>query len=415
MMGLHAARRPALHPGIGGGRPRRLLLVRAVASGTDAADADAEADAASPATEAAAPAFAAAARQQAQDQPLQPSTLYLVSTPLGNLSDLSLRALGVLSSASAVLCEDTRRTQRLLARYGLLQQQAPPRLLSYHAHNEKAREEQILDMLRAGESLAMVSDAGTPGVADPGAALVARIASAGEPAGLSIVPVPGPCAAIAALVASGLPTERFTFVGFLPPKAAARRAELRELSTAAAASAAGTLVFYVSPHAAAATLQDCAAELGPQRRCCLARELTKTHEEFLRGTLESVGAELGRRAAAGEAGARGEMVLVVEGGADRRTVAKEALERALEGKEEGGKEEDGGAAATAAETTTEAPPPLDVRARMAELLRQGEGSARASKQLAKELGVGRRQLYELAERMRREEGGGDDRRGGRGR
>jgi 16S rRNA (cytidine1402-2'-O)-methyltransferase len=318
-----------------------------------------------------------------------------------------------------VLCEDTRRTQRLLARYGLLQQHSPPRLLSYHAHNEKAREEQVLNMLRAGESLAMVSDAGTPGIADPGAALVARIASAAEP-GLSIVPIPGPCAAIAALVASGLPTERFTFVGFLPPKAAARRAELREL--ASTASAARTLVFYVSPHAAAATLQDCAAELGSSRRCCLARELTKAHEEFLRGTLESVGAELARRAAAGEAGARGEMVLVVEGGADRRTVAKEALERALEGVYE---EEGGGAVSTvegaAAETaTTAAPPPLDVRARMAALLRQGEGSARASKQLAKELGIGRRQLYELAERMRREDpslgsGGedGGDRRGGR--
>ena len=350
-------------------------------------------------------AFARAARLQAQAQPLRPATLYLVATPLGNLSDLSLRALSVLQGCDAILAEDTRRTRRLLSRHGV--PSPPGRLQSYHAHNEKAREQGVLERLRGGETVALVSDAGTPGIADPGSALVASLVG-GECGGglsktdtadsISVCPIPGPCAAIAALIASGLPTDRFTFVGFLPPKRMARRAELEEASSAAGA---GTLIFYVSPHAAVATLSDCAEVLGASRRCALARELTKAHEEFLRGTLAEVGEELARRQAEGDPRGKGEMVLVVEGSRGRREVAKEALARALSGEGGGGDIGSGGGAEEAG-SSSGGGSSVDVRARLADLLRQGEGAARASKQVAKELGVGRRPLYELAERIKRE-------------
>ena len=429
-------------------------------------------------SEGAAAPFALAAARQAQAQPLRPGTLYLVATPVGNLADLSLRALAVLQGASAILCEDTRRTRRLLARYGV---GAPPgRLLSYHAHNERAREGQVLGRLRAGESLALVSDAGTPGISDPGSALVRRLVGGGGGGeggadgeggddggggsgvgpdgavsvsvsvapvpGVSVVPVPGACAAIAALTVSGLPTDRFTFFGFLPAKPAARRAELRDIAAGGGGGGGTgggpgpTLVFYVSPHAAPATLADCAAELGAARRCALARELTKAHEEVLRGTLAQVRDEVARRKSAGEPGARGEMVLVVEGAPGRRAAAREALARALAGGaegegeggggggggERGGGGEDGGgegegddaaSAAGAADGRPGGGAGVDVRARLLRLLREGEGAARASKRLAAELGLGRRSLYELAERLRREDpslrgagrkGGGDD-------
>jgi 16S rRNA (cytidine1402-2'-O)-methyltransferase len=217
--------------------------------------------------------------------------LYVVATPIGNLGDVSLRALTTLAAADAILAEDTRVTHRLLDRYDI----AAP-LVAYHEHNAAAVRPRILARLTAGEALALVSDAGTPLVSDPGYKLVVDAAAAG----VTVFALPGPCAAIAALTTAALPTDRFFFEGFLPAKSAARRERI-----AALASIPATLVFYESPGRLAEALADLAAGLGP-RPAAVARELTKLHEETRRATLSVLAAHY----AAADA-PKGEIVVVV--------------------------------------------------------------------------------------------------------
>ena len=218
--------------------------------------------------------------------------LYLVATPIGNLEDITMRALRVLNEADLIACEDTRHTGRLLQHFGI----SKP-TISYHEHNERTRAPELVERLIKGERIALVSDAGTPGISDP----AYRIVTAALEYGVEIVPIPGATALIAALIASGLPTDSFLFAGFLPPKQQARRARLEELQTQRA-----TLVLYEAPHRIRETLADAWEILG-DRPAVLARELTKLHEEFLRGSLR----ELNERLAVQEP--RGELVLVIAG------------------------------------------------------------------------------------------------------
>lgn len=200
------------------------------------------------------------------------ATLHLVSTPIGNLGDLSERAAQVLRSVHRVLAEDTRRSRVLMDHIGA---RAP--LVSLHAHNEAERVSAVLAWLDAGEELALVSDAGTPLVSDPGGRLVAAVAESGH----RVVPIPGPSAVLAALAASGLPSERFTFLGFLPRKGGERTELLDRV-----ASAPETVILFESPNRLIALLEGLAVTCGAHRRVAVARELTKVHEEFVRGTLE---------------------------------------------------------------------------------------------------------------------------------
>lgn len=243
------------------------------------------------------------------------SALYVVATPIGNLEDLSPRAARLLGEVALVAAEDTRHTGRLLRHLGL----STP-MLSLHEHNEAARVEQLDARLAAGESVALVSDAGTPLISDPGFVLVRELRARGR----RVVPVPGACALVAALSAAGLPTDRFTFQGFLPAKGSARRARLEAL-----AAREETLLFYESPHRIRATLADIAAVLG-ERRLVLARELTKAFETFLDGSAEALLA----RMEADPDQARGEFVVMVAGAAPREeeeasVVEGEALLAAL--------------------------------------------------------------------------------------
>jgi len=223
--------------------------------------------------------------------PLAPG-LYLVATPIGNLEDITLRALRVLREADRIACEDTRQTQKLLNHFGI---KTPT--VSYHMHNEGSRAEELTAELKAGARIAVVSDAGTPGIADPGS----QIAAAAIAAGVSVFPIPGANAALSALIASGLGTERFTFRGFLPSKAGARKTVLEELPRDGS-----TQIFYETPHRILEALADIEAVFGGSEPVALARELTKLHEEFLRGTVAEVRTELARRASV-----RGEMVLML--------------------------------------------------------------------------------------------------------
>lgn len=225
------------------------------------------------------------------DKPLAPG-LYLVATPIGNLEDITLRALRVLRSVDRIACEDTRQTQKLLNHFEI---HTPT--VSYHMHNEGSRAEELLAELKLGARIAVVSDAGTPGIADPGE----QIAAAAIAAGIPVFPVPGANAAISGLIASGLPTERFTFHGFLPSKAGQRKTALEELARGEV-----THVFYETPHRILDALADVEAVFGPAQHVVLARELTKLHEEFLRGPV----AEL-RRQLAARASIRGEFVLML--------------------------------------------------------------------------------------------------------
>ena len=222
-------------------------------------------------------------------------TLHVVATPIGNLGDLSPRALEVLRAADAVCAEDTRHTRRLLAHFGI---ERP--LLAVHEHNEDEIAARLVQRLLAGESLALVSDAGTPLVSDPGF----RLVRAARAAGIRVSPVPGPCAFVAALSAAGLASDRFVFEGFLPAKAAARRERLASL-----ASEPRTLVFYESAHRIEAALADCAAAFGAQRPAVLARELTKLFETLLDGTL----GELQAKVESDADQRKGEFVLLVQG------------------------------------------------------------------------------------------------------
>lgn len=218
--------------------------------------------------------------------------LYLISTPIGNLEDITLRALRVLRDEAAVIaCEDTRQTQKLLQHF-----QIRKPLLSYHEHNEASRTEHILVVLERGESVALVSDAGTPLISDPGY----RVVHEAVAKGYTVVPVPGASAALAALAASGLPTDQFRFIGFLPPKEGARRKVLQSLATETE-----TVIAYESPHRILESLGDM-TELFGERPLVLARELTKLHEEFLRGSARTVLEELKRRDSI-----KGEITLVI--------------------------------------------------------------------------------------------------------
>jgi 16S rRNA (cytidine1402-2'-O)-methyltransferase len=220
----------------------------------------------------------------------QGGCLYLVATPIGNLEDITLRALRVLKEADIIACEDTRQTQKLLQHYGIHKE-----LISYHSHNELTRAPELVIELEQGVEVALVSDAGTPLVSDPGHRLVALCLRHHIP----VIPIPGPSALVAALAASGLPTGEFLFVGFLPSRAGARRKALDALK-----SEPRTLVFYEAPHRLVDTLADAADVLG-NRPAVVAREITKIHEEFLRGSL----AEL--RDAARQRAPRGEITLMI--------------------------------------------------------------------------------------------------------
>jgi 16S rRNA (cytidine1402-2'-O)-methyltransferase len=217
--------------------------------------------------------------------PLQPGTLYLVATPIGNLEDITLRALRVLKECSVVAAEDTRRSGQLLTHFGIRKP-----LLSYFKFNEARRSEEIIERLRRGETVALVTDAGSPGISDPGE----RVVRAAVTAGCRVESVPGPCALIAALTASGLPAGTFHFAGFLPHKSGQRRQALTGLR-----ALPGTLVLYESPHRLERLLGEL-AEILPERDVVLARELTKKFEEFLRGKPAALLARAQQRVLKGE-------------------------------------------------------------------------------------------------------------------
>ncbi len=237
-------------------------------------------------------------------------SLYIVATPIGNLEDLSPRARKILGEVDQVLCEDTRHTGQMLARLGIATRRA-----SLHEHNEEEKVAGVLAGLKAGRSYALVSDAGTPLISDPGYRLLAAVRREGLP----VSPVPGPCAAIAALSVAGLPTDRFCFEGFLPARPAARRAKLASL-----ASEPRTMIFYESGRRLGDAVRDCAAVLGSDREAAVAREMTKAFEALYRGSL----GELEKLLAADENSSRGESVLVVAGAAGSPPDARE-LEMAM--------------------------------------------------------------------------------------
>jgi 16S rRNA (cytidine1402-2'-O)-methyltransferase len=284
--------------------------------------------------------------------PLEGGTLFVVATPLGNLEDLTLRAIRVLRTVSLVACEDTRRTRRLLLSQGITTPAT-----SYFEHNERWKGARILEGLRAGRDIALVSDAGTPGISDPGYRLV-RDARA---EGLPVVPVPGPSAAVAALSVSGLPTDRFLFVGFLPPKSLARRREIETLR-----DRRETLVIYESPVRVVGCLTDLATVLG-DREAFLCREATKLHEEYVRGRLNELRALLAERAEV-----KGEIVLVVSG--------------AAEGTEAG-------------ESTV---PREELAALFARLVAEGLTRRAAVKEAARRAGLPAREVYAMMEKLKDE-------------
>ncbi|MDY6797691.1 MAG: 16S rRNA (cytidine(1402)-2'-O)-methyltransferase [Pseudomonadota bacterium] len=222
-------------------------------------------------------------------------TLFVVATPIGNLDDLSVRARSVLGAVDRILAEDTRHSGRLLQHLGI----SKP-MISLHDHNERDRLERVLDLLGQGERLALISDAGTPLISDPGYVLVRELRARG----MAVVPVPGACALIAALSAAGLPTDRFVFEGFLPPKSGARRRALAQCRQQTA-----TMVFYESPRRIAGCVADMAETFGGAREIVLARELTKTFETFYSGTIEQVAGQLAEDPNA----AKGEYVVMVRG------------------------------------------------------------------------------------------------------
>jgi 16S rRNA (cytidine1402-2'-O)-methyltransferase len=294
------------------------------------------------------------------ETPLAPG-LYLVATPIGNLGDITLRALDVLKRVDRIACEDTRLTQKLLNHFQI----ATP-TVSCHQHNERERAAELLDALKAGGRIAMVSDAGMPGISDPGAWLAAEAIAAG----VSVIPIPGANAALSALAASGLPTSEFLFLGFLPEKAGARRSRLEDLAAEAASfQAARTLIFYEAPHRILATLADLEAVWGPNLRVAVARELTKIHEEFLRCTVADARRELAARNRI-----RGEITLLVEALPPTRALP-------------------GAQSANAA--------PEKIAAQVARLQAESEiDEKEALKRLARQLGQSKSELYRQLQRER---------------
>lgn len=223
-----------------------------------------------------------------------PGALYIIATPIGNLEDITLRALRVLKEVDLIACEDTRHTRKLLAHY-----QISKPTVSYHEHNERERAVELIEKIEAGLNIALVSDAGTPLISDPGFHVVGEAIDRQIP----VIPIPGPSALVTALSAAGLPTGEFAFAGFLPSRRAARTARLKEL-----ADVRSTLIFYEAPHRINATIEDARAALG-DRACVVARELTKLHEEFVRGRLSEITIP--------EGSARGEIVLLIGPRGDR--------------------------------------------------------------------------------------------------
>jgi 16S rRNA (cytidine1402-2'-O)-methyltransferase len=270
-----------------------------------------------------------------------PAGLYLVATPIGNLEDITLRAIRVLKQCDLIACEDTRQTQKLLNHFGIT---VPT--ISYHEHNEAARAAELVERLSQGVKIAMVSDAGTPGISDPGYRLIALAIERGLP----VIPVPGPAAFITALVASDFSLHPITFRGFLPPKAGARRRELESIRQSEQVE-----IFYEAPHRIVETLEDAIAVLGASRRVVVARELTKIHEEFLRGTVAEV---LGILKARGDV--KGEIVLLIGPPSPEETV----------------------------------PATFSVRERVEQLMREEKLDEKAAlKKVAKERGISRSEAY----------------------
>jgi 16S rRNA (cytidine1402-2'-O)-methyltransferase len=233
-----------------------------------------------------------------------PGTMYIVATPIGHLEDITLRAIRILKDADVIAAEDTRHTQTLLRHFSI---NTP--LTSYHEHNERAKTGQLVARLERGESIALVSDAGTPAISDPGYRLVVEATRVG----IRVVPIPGPSALIAALSAGGLPTDGFNFRGFLPARKRERRSKLQEFRDDRC-----SIVLYEAPHRLKESLADI-REIFGDRRMVLARELTKLHEEFLRGRISEVIAEVSQREI------RGEVTLIVEGCSDVNPPSEEAL------------------------------------------------------------------------------------------
>lgn len=237
-------------------------------------------------------------------------SLYIVATPIGHLDDISTRAIATLQTVDAIAVEDTRHSQKLLSHLAIKKP-----LIAFHEHNERQKALELLEKVQAGLNLALISDAGTPLISDPGYHLV-RLAHELK---IQVIPIPGPCALVAALSASGLPTDRFIFEGFLPPKTTVRSNRLKML-----AKESSTLIFYEAPHRILATLEDMVVQLGETRKAVLARELTKSFETIQSGTLASLLAEI----KAGLIPERGEMVLVVQGveEIDAAILSKEAIQ-----------------------------------------------------------------------------------------
>lgn len=271
----------------------------------------------------------------------KPGTLYLVGTPIGNLEDMTFRAVRILQTVDLIAAEDTRHTGKLLHHF----QVATPQI-SYHDHNRYGRIPELVALLNQGKAIALVSDAGMPGISDPGYELVKACAEAG----ISVVPIPGCSAAIAALTVSGLPSDRFVFEGFLPAKLQARRDRLELLQTETR-----TLIFYEAPHRLCQTLEDLQI-LGAERPIVLARELTKLYEEIWRGTVAEAIAHSQTRQP------QGEYTLVVAGAESNQTQLSEAA----------------------------------IKAELQALLKQGVSRSEASRQMANQLGLPRRQIYQLA-------------------
>jgi 16S rRNA (cytidine1402-2'-O)-methyltransferase len=242
--------------------------------------------------------------------------LYIVATPIGNLEDITLRALRVLKEVDLIAAEDTRHTRILLNHYGI----GTP-LTSYHEHNESTKARQLIGRLQKGEQIALVSDAGTPAVADPGYRLVVEAVRSG----VRVTPIPGACALVAALSAAGLPTDRFLFEGFLPGKKSERRERLRALG-----DETRTLIFYEAPHRLTETLTDLIEILG-DRAIVLARELTKMHEEFLRGFVTDVAQQLANRD-----NIRGEITLLVGGSPGKPEISRERIQDEIRELKNGG-------------------------------------------------------------------------------
>jgi 16S rRNA (cytidine1402-2'-O)-methyltransferase len=263
--------------------------------------------------------------------------LYIVSTPIGNLEDITLRAIRTLKEVDVIAAEDTRHSRKLLNHYGITKP-----VISYWSEKEKIRSEEMIEKLRLGLSIAIISDAGTPGISDPGAVLIKRAIDEG----VNVISIPGPSAAIAALSVSGLSTEEFTFIGFLPPKAAQRQKRLNEL-----ALEPRTLIFYEAPHRILDTLSDM-KEIFAGRNAVLAKEITKMHEEILRGTISEILDMLETRTIAGE------YVIIVEGKSKEAVSIEEALQE------------------------------------IKSLMKRGKGRKEAAKIIAEQYGLSKKELYD---------------------